>query len=186
MHSRAYAIVAALFLSLHTNAQQPNDTRWKGWCELNYPPGSDWPARLNLPGWVCEAAYRQKLHATYTPDTSINPFFLSGDFNNDGRTDTALWVTNTKDGKRGIVILHQGSKKAIVMGAGVNHGGGGDDYAGLDVWSLLPKGKVLNSSWEDHRKVVLKGDALVIGRSESSSVAIYWDGKRYASYTLTD
>ena len=72
------------------------------------------------------------------------------------------------------------------MGAGVNYRGGGDDYAGLDVWTLIPKGKVLKSIWEGQRKVVLLGDAFVIGRSESSSTALYWDGKGYASYQLTD
>jgi hypothetical protein len=73
-----------------------------------------------------------------------------------------------------------------VLGAGNNSKGRGDDYSGLDVWSLIPKGKVLNSNWENHRKVVLLGDALVIGKSESSSVAIYWNGKSYTFYQLTD
>jgi hypothetical protein len=186
MHPRAYAFAPALCLALQASAQQDVAPRWKGWCDLNYPPGSDWPARLNLPEWVCETAYHLKLHDRYAPDTSINPFFLSGDFNNDGRSDAAIWVTQKKDGKRGIVILHQGNRRPTVIGAGVNFRDRGDDYAGLDVWSLIPKGKVLNSSWEDHRKVALRGDALVIGKSESSSVAIYWDGKRYAFYQLTD
>lgn len=182
----SYALAAAVFVTAHASAQQDVPARWKGWCDLNYPAGTDWPARLNLPEWVCEAAYKLKLHTRYTPDTSINPFFLSGDFNNDGKTDTAVWVTSIKDGKRGIAILHQGGKRPTVVGAGNNFRGRGDDFSGLDVWSLIPKGTVLKSNWEDHRKVVLQGDALVIGKSESSSVAIYWSGKTYAFYQLTD
>jgi hypothetical protein len=164
-------------------AQQEAPPRWSGWCELG---GGDWPPRLNLPAWVCEAAFAAKLHTRYEPDEATNPFYLSGDFNNDGKTDAAIWVISIKDKKRGIAILHQGSKRPTVLGAGNNSKGRGDDYSGLDVWSLIPKGKVLNSNWENHRKVVLLGDALVIGKSESSSVAIYWNGKSYPFYQLTD
>jgi hypothetical protein len=186
MRSLAYVFALGLPLAIHANAQQEASPQSGSWCDATYPAGEGWPARLNLPGWVCETAHQLNLHVRYTPETSINPFFLSGDFNSDRKTDAAIWVTSKNDSKRGIVILHQGSKQLTLLGAGNNYQDRGDDFTGLDVWSLIPAGVVLDSSWEDHRKVVLVGDALVVGKSESSSVAIYWDGKAYTFYELSD
>ena len=179
------AIAAALAVApaLANDAEPP---RWKGWCDLTYPLDQGWPPRLNLPAWVCEVAFAAKAHERYTPYTKINPFFLSGDFDGDGRLDAAVWIENKKSHKLGIMIFRQGNKQPTVIGAGVNFADRGDDYAGLDVWSIIPKGEVLKSTWEGDRKLVLRGDALFVGKSESASVAIYWTGKTYAFYQITD
>ena len=160
------------------------DARWSGWCDLKQSPSS---SSLNLPAWVCEAAYRAQLHSQFTIYTKINPFYVAGDFNGDGRTDVAIWVTNIRTKQRGIVIIHKDRSNSIaVLGAGTNTEGRGADYEGLDWWSTIPKGAVLNTTYESRRKVQLRGDAISIGRLESSSVAVYWDGKKYSYYQLSD
>jgi len=178
--------IAALLAAPPGLAAEEDPPRWKGWCDLSYPLDQGWPPRLNLPAWVCEVAFAAKAHESYVPHTKINPFFLSGDFNGDGKLDAAVWIENKKSQKLGIMIFRQGSKRPTVIGAGVNYADRGDDYAGLDVWSIIPKGEVLKSHWEEGRKLTLRGDALFVGKSESASVAIYWTGKAYAFYQITD
>ena len=48
----------------------------------------------------------------------VNPFYLHGDSNGDGRTDTAVLVKNKVSGQLGIAIVHSGAKSAIIVGAG--------------------------------------------------------------------
>ena len=73
-----------------------------GWCEFGQRPGETFPApRLNLPAWVCESASAAKLHAKYTIYSGINPFFLAGDFNGDGRLGASCrrarsWTRDTR------------------------------------------------------------------------------------------
>jgi hypothetical protein len=50
----------------------------------------------------------------------LNPFYIHGDFNGDSRTDTAVLVKDRLSGKKGIAILHAGSKSVIVPGAAAN------------------------------------------------------------------
>lgn len=116
----------------------------------------------------------------------MNPFFLSGDFNGDGRFDVAVWVTNIRTKQRGIVILVQGESRPAIAGAGVALYEKADDYSWVDMWTLIPKGTVLDANWEDHRKVTLRGDAIEVIKSESSAHAIYWDGSKYSVYWLSD
>jgi hypothetical protein len=158
----------------------------KGWCEYKWPQGKSPPPRLNLPTWVCQAAYEAKLYSRFDVYAGINPFFLAGDFNGDGKTDIAVWVTNRQTRQRGIVIFHFGDKRTITIGAGVALIERGEDYRVFDAWSLLPKGQVLESNYEQFRKVTLIGDAIEVVKSESASHAIYWDGRKYTTYTLSD
>jgi hypothetical protein len=156
----------------------------RGWCKFD-PSLRPLPPRLNLPRWVCETTYKRGLQRTYVPYTGMNPFFISGDFDADGKSDVAIWVTNTKSRKRGILFLTQGSNRVFVAGAGADAQERGDDYTYVDVWSVIPKGEVLESHHEDH-KVTLKGDAIIAEKSESAAFAVYWDGKRFRFFQLTD
>jgi hypothetical protein len=142
---------------------------------------------MNLPPWACKVAFEAKLDTRYSIYSRINPFFLSGDFNGDGQLDVAIWVVNKRTRQRGMVILHQGEKQPFVIAAGgVALYDGGDDYAVFDMWTLIPKGEVLDTGYEEHRKVVLTGDAIEVIKSESSAHAIYWNGTKYEAYALSD
>lgn len=160
--------------------------RWSGWCEFTWMQDKEPPSVLNLPAWACESAFQRSLHEKYAVSTEINPFYLSGDFNADGRIDVAVWITNTQTKQKGIVILHQGNVMLVVIGAGTALFERGEDYFWVDLWSVIPKGDVLESIWEDGRKVELRGEALELVKSESSSHAIYWDGNQYNEYWLSD
>ena len=174
-----------LVLSTYAFSQDGNPPWMEtGWCDYHYSDNEQPPSRMNIPAWVCEASYKQGLQGRYSPNTHMNPFFVSGDFDADGRTDIALWVRD-KEGKLGILFLRQGRKGYFIAGAGSNTSDRGDDLSYVDIWSVISKGEVLDSHWED-KKIKLRGDAVLIEKSESSAIAIYWNGKSFSFYQLTD
>ncbi len=117
--------------------------------------------------------------------TSMNPFFLAGDYDGNGQSDAAVWIRNSRSKELGIAMFLRGQPKPTIVGAGTALYDRGEDYQSFDIWSLIPKGEVLESHWED-RQVKLRGDAILVAKSESSSHAIYWDGKKISVYWLTD
>jgi hypothetical protein len=81
--------------------------------------------------------------------------------------------------------MRHGSKQYFVAGAGKDPKEPGNDYTYVDVWSLLPKGEILESNHEE-KKVALRGDAIYAEKSESAAFAIYWDGTIFQFYQLSD
>jgi hypothetical protein len=112
----------------------------------------------------------------------LNPFYIHGDFNGDGRTDTAVLIKDRDSGKTGIAVVHAGAKSAIILGAGRKFGNGGDDFKWMDAWHLYPRGIVAGQG----APPTLRGDALMVIKSESASALVYWNGKRYDWYQQGD
>jgi hypothetical protein len=108
----------------------------------------------------------------------INPFYLRGDFNGDGRTDIAVLVKQRSTGKLGIAIISGATAKVTVLGAGTTIGNGGDDFEWMDSWRCYSKGRATREAGEG-TVPHLRGDALLVGKSEAASALIYWNGKRY-------
>ncbi|MCI0624146.1 MAG: hypothetical protein L0387_21270 [Acidobacteria bacterium] len=121
----------------------------------------------------------------YALISHLNPFYVHGDFNGDGRTDTAVLVKNRDSRKTGIAIVHAGAKSAIILGAGRKFGNGGDDFNWMDAWHLYPRG-VVERGADESAPPTLWGDALMVIKTESASALVYWNGKRYAWYQQGD
>jgi hypothetical protein len=115
----------------------------------------------------------------------LNPFYVHGDFNGDGRTDTAVLVKNKDSGKVGLAIVDSKAKSVTILGAGRTFGNGGDDFRWMDTWHLYPRAPVGRGAGE-RAPPTLKGDALMVIKTESASALIYWTGKRYAWYQQGD
>ena len=47
----------------------------------------------------------------------LNPFYLRGDFNGDGKPDIAIVVRNKQSGKVGIALCHGGKNEVFLVGA---------------------------------------------------------------------
>jgi hypothetical protein len=58
----------------------------------------------------------------------MNPSYLEGDFNGDGKMDPAVLVKERSTEKLGIAIVHGTTKKVTILGAGIGIGGGGDGF----------------------------------------------------------
>jgi hypothetical protein len=183
---RAATVMGAMLICAASSVvADDDDWRGKGWCRIDYDPDKPVPARMNLPRWACDVAAEKKLDERYSVYERMNPFFISGDFDGDGKTDIAVWVANKRTKQLGVVILHRGTGALFVLGAG-SKGKRGDDFRGLDVWSLYPKAPLEKSPHEDGPPPKLRGDALWFGKSESLSFFAYWNGRRYSYYEETD
>lgn len=115
-----------------------------------------------------------------------NPPYLNGDFDGDGRPDYAISVINKTTKKHGIAIIRSSMAAVDVLGAGgtkLRVGSGPDaylleDFDWMDEWHVQSKA---TASKELGRKVaaLMRGDGIVVEKSESASGLVYWDGKRW-------
>lgn len=174
------AIGTLLILSGGVFAQQPSQADW---CEYSWDADKPVPSRLNLPGWACAVVNDQKLSQKYSPAVEINPFFLMGDFDGDHQTDIAIRIKNKQSGKYGLAIIHSKSRKPFLIGAG-KPSDRGDNLNWFDMWTQIPKQK-LESPFEEHPAMLI-GDAILLIKSESASVALYWNGKDYEWFQIDD
>jgi hypothetical protein len=108
----------------------------------------------------------------------IKPFYLEGDFDADSKADVAVLVTERSTGKVGIAIIHSTTGKVTILGAGIAIGSGGDDFEWMDSWKVYSKTRPAHVLGETSAPR-LRGDALLVEKSEVASALIYWNGKRY-------
>jgi len=139
----------------------------------------------NVPVAVRNDFAKKRLNEQSEIAFHINPFYLRGDFNGDGKIDVAILVRDKKSGKTGVAILHKGQDKAFILGAGNHIGNGGDDWKWMDVWSVYEIGPV-GMSADETEPPKLKGEALLVEKSESASGLVYWDGQEYKWYQQGD
>ena len=108
----------------------------------------------------------------------MNPFYLRGDFNGDGKLDFVVLVQERKSGKQGVAFCFDGTKrKAYVGWAGnaIAMEGGMliDDIDGFDVWGV-------EEAWSKNPK----RDALYLARAEAGSGVLIWNGRRMVWHQL--
>ena len=144
------------------------------------------------PGTICEVPKAAKKALTngstgkkYDLSSYIDPCYLEGDFNGDGKLDAAVLMKEPSTGKRGIAIVHGTTRKVTILGAGIVVGNGGDDFQWLDCWQVYSKthvGHLAREATLPH----LRGDVLLLEKSEAASALIYWNGQRYVWYQQGD
>jgi hypothetical protein len=123
--------------------------------------------------------------ANYDLSVRVNLSYLRGDFDGDGKADIAVLVKQRSTGKLGIAIIHGGKDKVTILGAGVGIGNGGDDFEWMDSWQVYSKDRVARGAGETSIPH-LRGDALLVGKSEAASALIYWNSKRYVWFQQGD
>lgn len=140
---------------------------------------------MSLPPVVFDGFDKSPLAKRYRFSAHINPFYLHGDFNGDGHVDTAVLIKETTSGKNGIVIHHGKINRFVIVGAGQDWGNGHDDFPGMDAWRIFRRGAVSKGA-DGKTPPKLRGDALYVIKTGSSSALIYWNGQRYAWYQQGD
>lgn len=139
----------------------------------------------NTPAWVVERFENSELSQRYKFSSSINPFYLRGDFNGDGAQDISILIEEISTGKKGIAVFHSSSNDIHILGAGIRLGNGGDNYKWMDMWSVYKKQPVGQGVGEGNPPT-LRSEALYVGKSEAASAIIYWNGKDYTWYQQGD
>jgi hypothetical protein len=161
--------IVVFFLAASVSAQMPDGTT----------------QLYNVPEAIERAISKGPLAKDYEVSFHVNPFYLRGDFNGDGEVDVAVLVKQRSTGKLGIAIVHGGTSKVAILGAGAPLGNGGDDFDWMDYWQVYPKGRVTQGT-DETTVPRLHGDALLVGKSEAASGLIHWDGKRYVWFQQGD
>jgi hypothetical protein len=149
--------------------------------EITQPDISSRPSAgptRDIPDAVKKALTNGPVGKKYDFCFRVNPSHLDGDFNGDGKTDTAVLVKERATGKIGIAIVSGPTGKVTVLGAGVSIGNGGDDFEWMDSWQAYPKTHAAHAVSETSVPH-FRGDALLVEKSEAASALIYWNGKRY-------
>ena len=155
------------------------------------------PQRSSLPWWNRSALRQLDPPDRYEFSSRLNPFYLHADFDGDNKQDVAIWIRNRESNKSGIAIIHRETGKTYLVGAGnpiVNGAGevlwakskSGDSLDFIDAWLVYEKGRVAQGAGEVGSPPILKGDTLLLIKTESASGLIYWTGKHYAWYQQGD
>jgi len=143
------------------------------------------PQRYSVPEWVETAMTRAGLDRTLAVEARLNPFILRADFDGDGRADAAVLVADKASGKKGIAIVHRATSRVFVVGAGRANSNGGDDFSWMDTWTVFDKGPVRPGATKESPPA-LKGDALLVAKSEAADALLWWDGTTYRWYQQGD
>ena len=141
----------------------------------------DFAAASSLPPDVWEALGKGNAYAV---ETRLNPFYLQGDFDGDGWRDTAVLVKERASGKHGVAVVFKGAKLRVI-GAGKDIGDGTDNLDWMDAWYVERKGQVEQGA-TDETPPQMKGDGLMVIKTESASGLVFWDGKRFRFYQQGD
>lgn len=71
--------------------------------------------------------------------SSINPFYLKGDFDGNGKQDIAIWIKDTLTNKVGILFCMESQASPILVGAG-EEVDGVDDFWWAGAWRTESSG----------------------------------------------
>lgn len=142
----------------------------------------------NLPSEIGMAIELGPFAQSYSIDGSVNPFYLRGDFDGDGKPDYAVRVKSKSRGEVGFAVWLSSQKKIVVLGAGIPFRMSGEAATNLEVlntWQVYPKGPVEQgvASGPPPRLI---GEAILAGKRESASGLIYWNGKSFVWYQQGD
>jgi hypothetical protein len=127
----------------------------------------------------------------------INPFYLRGDFNDDGELDLAFWVSNPETRERGVAILHSTLDRLWVFGAGQPRPDPQGQYASeisADTWHLIPKGRTEMSPYGDIPEIGLtegqpftfEHETLEFVHLGKSAFVFYWADGQYREFWTAD
>jgi hypothetical protein len=129
----------------------------------------------DIPKMIDKAIANESLAKKYELSYRMNPSYQRGDLDGDGKIDVAVLVKERLTEKIGIAIINGATDKVTIVGAGTAIGNGGDDFEWMDSWEIYSKDRIANGTSVPK----LRGDALLVSKSEAASALIYWNGKRY-------
>jgi hypothetical protein len=152
-------------------AQAPSDTGYKRFVARSSAPREFWKIFHGI-----------GLGREYEVDVDhLNPYYLSGDFDGDGRYDYAVNLRHRQTRQRRLAVV-RGSREVAWLDR--------DEqlrYPTLTAWFVHPRYESLEGGvGEVTPPPTLQGDAIIIMKVEASSSLIYWNGSRFVSYWQED
>lgn len=159
--------------------------------QLKYDRAIDW----SLPESVQKRFASTHFLDTYDLSDRINPFYLRGDFDGDGKPDYAVLMINKKLEKSELTICLSTRNVVDLLGVdgtklrvGTNKDGYDlDDFDWMDAWQVQPRLKLVSSELNPAATIPqMVREGLMVEKTEAASGLIYWDGKKFRWYQLGD
>ncbi|MEW5976532.1 MAG: hypothetical protein AB1898_12090 [Acidobacteriota bacterium] len=151
---------------------------------LLWPAGLTFKELYSVPEWVRRVVEHPDFAKRYELDAHLNPFCHRADFDGDGKVDFVVFIRERSSGKIGVAFVHRAGPRFHVVGAG-KAGVHGDDYSWVDAWAVFDKGAVSQGA-EEKPPPRLKGDALLLFKTEAASALLWWNGSGYRWYQQGD
>lgn len=129
------------------------------------------PNEFNIPEKMRASLTAAEFQKKYKAAAFMNPFYLRGDFDGDGRADYVFLVIAKPSCKKGIAVWLSSRPGMQVVGAGQPFrlaAGAEDDFSFFDSWQVAEGPRAL------------KREAIRMEKSESAGGIIYWIGTRFA------
>jgi hypothetical protein len=144
-------------------------------CARELAPNRD----AGVPDSIWRVASSAGLDSGYAISLSLQyPPYLDGDFDGDGVSDAAVLIENRSSGKLGVAIVHRGTPRVSILGAGAA-GDGPDDLSWIDGWDVFRKDATMSMTIPGRPSAQLNADALWVGRRDSVSAFYLWTGSGY-------
>jgi hypothetical protein len=145
---------------------------------------ADVVARSCLPSSVVQRFTESELNPQYKIGfRAVNPFYLTGDFDGDGRMDYILRLVSKKDKHKeeDAVFFAEGAPR--ILSKDIK-----EDYPG-PAWYVVPKEEKISLGATDEPEAkppTPKGDSIMMVRPESSSALVFWNGSQFELFWQGD
>ncbi|MNJ90652.1 hypothetical protein D3C87_82870 [compost metagenome] len=133
----------------------------------------------NIPNWVKPVLEKSEMAQKHQILTDFNPFYFEADFTGDGQVDIAFFVENKIDKTKGVMIVNNVKNLAFVVGCGTATDMG-TSLSWTKRWFIYRNRYVMNDG--NKKKITLKLPAIQLMRSDTDSLVIYWNGKKYKTF----
>jgi len=145
----------------------------------------------SLPNGVLNYLEKSRLKHNYTITSQINPVYQRFDYNGDAKVDYIIYIKNLDNKKEGFLICESGTKCHILYaGKKIRDASSKslkfyDNTNGTDFWRVYPA-RELDQFPESAPPPTMRWEGIDYGKSESWSVVLYWTGKEFVTYQLSD
>ncbi len=158
--------------------------------QLDYRRRLDW----NLPDEVRHRLEQAKFFDYYKLSDEVNPFYLRGDFDGDGKPDYAILVTTKDSNKRFVLICRMGTKDLEIL-TGRNTSAVfnpkqsislKESFNWMDAWQIADRQQLDANELNEGTPLPMKGEGILAEKTEAATVLIYWTGKGFHWYQIAD
>jgi|SRR5215472_5187975 len=158
--------------------------------QLDYSRKLDW----SLPDEVRHRLTKSKFFDYYKLSDEVNPFYLRGDLDGDGKPDYAILVTTKDSSKRFVLICRTGTENLEIL-TGRDASAifdpkqsitSKENFNWMDAWQIAERQELDANELNQGTPVPMRGEGIIAEKTEAATVLIYWTGKDYRWYQVAD
>jgi hypothetical protein len=134
----------------------------------------------DLPPALREAFGESPLAEVYDASDRINPLYLRGDFDGDGKVDYAILIKRKSDGKLGFAVWLSSRENPIILGAGsrVEYGASLEDHLDFDSWRVSSPNR-FDSSTSIEQPKGFRRDCIFVQKGEDASGIFFFKAGKF-------